>query len=227
MADIEVQNQINEINRKLDLVLFYVNEQRLKSEVVEDLVSDVSIIGKDAFDTAVEELDRQGIEIDVDQVKLLVFKVIRNIGNFSQLMDTFESVTDLMKDVGPIANEVMIDSVKKLYEFEKKGYFEFFKELFKVLDNIVTNYSVEDVRLLSDNIVTIMDTMKNLTQPDMLKAMNNALNIYKSLDMEDVKEYSLWKAFREMNTPEMKKSIGFMMTFMKNLTKESLSESNK
>ena len=37
MADKDVQIQINEINNKLDLLLNYVNEQRLKSQAVEDL----------------------------------------------------------------------------------------------------------------------------------------------------------------------------------------------
>lgn len=218
-----IQEQINQINQKLDLVLHYVNEQRLKSETIEDLVSDVSIITKDAFSTAVEELDTRGIELNIDDIKLLAFKLIRNVNNFSQVMDMFESVTDLLKDVTPMINEAGIDFTHKLNEFEQKGYFEFFKELSRIIDNIITSYPPEDVRALADNVVTILDTVKNLTQPDMLKAMNNAINIFKNLDTKDIPEYSLWKAFREMNTPEMKRGIGFMITFLKNLSKESIS----
>ena len=76
MTEKNIQGQIDEINRKLDLVLHYVNEQRLKSERMEDLVTDVSIIGKDLFDTAVYELDNQGIELDLEEMKVLAFKLI-------------------------------------------------------------------------------------------------------------------------------------------------------
>ena len=93
MADKTIQVQIDEINHKLDLVLHYVNEQRLKSERMEDLVTDVSIIGKDLFDTAVYELDNQGIELNVDEIKLLVFKLIKNAGNFTRVLEMFESTT--------------------------------------------------------------------------------------------------------------------------------------
>lgn len=217
-----VQEQINEINQKLDLLLHYVNEQRLKSETIEDLVSDVSLISKDAFSSVVYELDKQGIELNVNDIKLLAYKLIRNVNNFSQVMDMFESITDLLKDAGPIVNEVGIDFTNKLHEFEQKGYFEFFKELTNILDNIVSNYSPEDVKALADNIVTILDTVKNLTQPDMLNAINNAVSIFKNLDTNNIPEYSLWKVFREMNTPEMKRGLGFIMTFMKNLSQESL-----
>jgi len=219
MADKNIQVQIDEINQKLDLVLQYVNEQRLKGERMEDLVTDVSIIGKDLFDTAVYELDNQGIELNIDEMKLLVFKLIKNVGNFTRVLEMFESVTDLLMDAGPIAREVTIDLIKKLHEFEQKGYFAFFKELYNVMDNIIANYSEKDVRMLANNVVTILDTVKNLTQPEMLMAMNNAVNIYKNLGTEEIEEYSLFKAMREMRSPEMKRGIGFIMTFLKNLSK--------
>lgn len=188
--------------------------------MVEDLVADLSIVGTDMFRNAVYELDNQGIELDVDQLKLMFFKLIKNIGNFNKVLEMFESLTDFLADAGPIAREVTIDLIKKLHEFEQKGYFEFFKELFRVMGNIVENYSQEDVKMLSDNIVTILDTIKNLTQPEMLRAMNNAINVFKNVDTTDIKEYSVWKVLREMNSPEMKRGIGFMMAFIKNLSKE-------
>lgn len=220
MSDKSIQPQIDEINQKLDLVLQYVNQQRLKSEAIEDLVTDVSIIGRDIFHGAVNELDNQNIELDIDEIKILIFKLIKNVGNFVTVLSAFESLNDFLKDAGPVANEVMIDVIKKMHEFEKKGYFEFIKELMHVFDNIITNYAAEDVRFLSNNIVTIMDTIKNMTQPEILGAMNNAVNIYKNLNPDDVEEYSMWKAFREMRTPEMKRGIGFIMLFLKNLSKE-------
>ena len=221
MTENNIQTQIDDINRKLDLVLLYVNEQRLKRVMVEDLVADLSIVGTDLFRNAVYELDNQGIELDVDQLKIMFFKLIKNIGNFNKVLEMFESLTDFLADAGPIAREVTIDLIKKLHEFEQKGYFEFFKELFRVMGNIVENYSQEDVRMLSDNIVTILDTIKNLTQPEMLRAMNNAINVFKNVDTTDIKEYSVWKVLREMNSPEMKRGIGFMMAFIKNLSKEN------
>lgn len=220
MSDKNIQVQIDEINQKLDLVLHYVNEQRLKSERMEDLVTDVSIIGKDLFDTAVYELDNQDIELDVEEMKVLAFKLIKNTGNFTRVLEMFESTIDFIMDAGPVAREVIIDLIKKLHEFEQKGYFEFFNELYRIMDNIIINYSKEDVRLLADNIVTILDTVKNLTQPEMLKAMNNAVTIYKNLGTEEIEEYSLFKALREMRSPEMRRGIGYIMTFLKNLSRE-------
>ena len=220
MAD-QTAKQIAELNQKVDTILDYVNQQRLKSMAVEDLVADASIIGKDVYDTTVKALDDHEGVLDPDQLRELGIRVAQNVGNFNLILETLGSAMDLMKDVGPIANEVIIDGTKVLHEFDQKGYFEFLREVGTIIDNIVTHYGVEDVRALADNVVAMLEVIRNLTQPDMLKSIDNAVRVFASLEMDDIPEYSVFKIMREMNKPEMKKALGFFMTFMKNLSKNT------
>jgi len=214
--------QIAELNQKVDTILEYVNQQRLKSEAINDLIGDASIIGKDVYDSTVKALDEHEVVLEPDELRELGIRVAQNVGNFNTMLDTLGSAMDLMKDVGPIANEVIIDTTKKLNEFEQKGYFEFLKEFGHIVDNIVTYYGVEDMRMLADNVVAILDTVKNLTQPDMLKSVDNAVKVFANLEMENVPEYSIFRVMREMNKPEMKKALGFFITFMKNMSKNTI-----
>ena len=218
MADNTTQ-QIAELNQKVDTILEYVNQQRLKSQAVDDLVADVSIIGKDAYDSTVKALDEHEVVLDPDQLRELGIRVAQNIGNFNTVLDSMGSMMDLMKDVGPIANEVIIDTTKKLHELEQMGYFEFMKEFGAIIDNVVTHYGVNDVRMLADNVVTILDTVKNLTQPEMLNSLDPAVKVFGSMETENVPEYSIFRVMREINKPEMKKAWGFLFTFLKNMSK--------
>jgi uncharacterized protein YjgD (DUF1641 family) len=220
MEDQNIQTQINELNRKMDLILDNVNQQRLKAEAVEDLVKDLSIVGKEIYDSSVEELENQQVSIDPDALKIIAVKLIKNIENIGNVVSIFESATDFVKDAGPIANEMIIEATKKLHTFEQKGYFEFFAAFGNVIDNIVTNFSKEDVTQLADNISTILMTVKNLTQPEMLEAVNNAVKVYQSMEVDNVPEYSIWKLMRELNKPEMKKALGFAVTFLKNIANQ-------
>ncbi len=221
MADKDLQRQIDDINVKLDAILECAMTQKQRSERMDDLVADVNIIARDAFRSTVEELDRQGVELNWDDLKYLSFKFLKNVDKFTWVMDTFDSMYDLMQDMGPVVRETIIDGIRKMAEMERKGYFEFVREMMRAMDNVVTHYSGEDVRLLADNIVTVMDTVKNMTQPDMLQAMNNAVNVFQKLEIDDIPEYTLWKAMKEMRSPEIRKGIGFMITFLKNLSKEN------
>jgi len=217
MEEKALQTQIAELNQKVDLLLEYVNQQRLKTNQLEDLVSDLSIVGKDMYDSAVEELDSRMVNIDIDQVKGLFLRILRNVENMNKFLELFESMNDLMKDAGPIFNEVIIDFTKKLNELDKKGYFEFFAETGKIFDNIITHYKPEDVRELSEHVVTILETVRAATQPEMMKAINNGFKIYGSIETENIPEYSIFRVLREMNQPEMKRAMGFFITFMKNM----------
>ena len=212
-----IQEQIDAMNRKLDLVLEEVLAQKEMRQNISDLSSDLNIIGKDMFGAAVTELDNAGVEIDGEAVKVLMLKLVRNIGAINEMFDMLESMFDLMKDISPILHQLGLDGIKAMGQLEEKGYVGFFKESLAIIDNIVTHFSVEDVRLLADNIVTIMETVKNITQPEMLDAINNGVVVYQSLDVKDIPPYSLWKAMRAMNSPEMRKGLGFMITFLKNI----------
>jgi len=225
MSTQDLQLQVNELNRKMDLILEEVVAQRQSRQTMEDLVTDVSLVGKDIFKATVLELDNAGVEVDGEAVKALFLKLLRNIDTLNNMFEMLESVYDLARDVTPIAHQIGLDSIHKMNELEQKGYFEFLKETSKIFDNIVTHFSTDDVRLLADNVVTILETVKSLTQPDMLKALNNGVNVYKSLDTDDIPEISLWRAFRELNSPEMKRGLGFMITFLKNVAKEENTES--
>ena len=220
MTEQKIQQQIDDINRKLDIILEEVFSQKQSRETISDLADDLSIVGKDVFKNTVIELDKAGVELDSDALKGTGIRLIRNIDNINEFLDTLESINDFLKDATPIARQVGLDTIQKMNELDQKGYIEFFKELSKVLENVVSHFSVQDVRDLSDNVVTILETVKEMTQPDMLSAMDNAVNVFKNLDTKNIPEYSLWKAMKEMRSPEMKKGLGFMITFLKNLAKE-------
>ncbi|MBN1250523.1 MAG: hypothetical protein JXR51_14895 [Bacteroidales bacterium] len=218
MTDINMQNQINEINQKLDLVLNEVNKQRLKREQLEDLADDLSIIGKDAFTSTVQSLDKAGVDLDYDALNNLIIRFVRNIGTFNQMFETLESVTDLFKDLSPIINQVGVDAINKMTEFEQKGYFEFIAEWMNVFDNMIKNINKEDIKALADNIGLIINIFKNISNAKMLNSVNNTLTVFNNLDNENIEQYSIWKVMRKMNSKEMKHNMGFMMKFLEQLS---------
>jgi uncharacterized protein YjgD (DUF1641 family) len=224
MSESHIQEQINGINQKLDLILEEIHLQKQRREQVDDLMTDLNLVSRDAFKASVEMLDNAGVELDGDALRNLLMKFIRNIGMLNDLFDLMESAYDFTKDAGPIVQQMGLDAIHKMGEMESKGYVDFIKEGSRVVDQVVTNFSAEDIRQLSDNVVLILQTLKNLTQPQMLKAMDNAISVYQHIETDNIPEYSIWGAFKELRKPEMKKGMGFIITFLKNLSKQTGSE---
>ncbi len=214
-----IQEQIREIDRKLDLLIDEASVQRKNREVINDLVDDLSIIGKDVIKNVVVDLDNTGIELDSEALRCLVLRLIRNIKSLGMVLETLESLTDLFKDITPIIKQIGLDGARKFYGLEQKGYFEILNQLGKATDEIISRYKIEDFKQLSDNLVLITDTLVNIADPQMLNKLNSAVSALKQIKQEDIEEYSVWKLMRQLNKPEVRKSLGFVMTFLKNISK--------
>ena len=70
-----------------------------------------------------------------------------NVNNLNRTFDQLESTRDFLRDVSPLARESIIDLMARLDDFDRKGYFQFAGELKRISDNIVTNFTAEDVKL--------------------------------------------------------------------------------
>ena len=82
---------------------------------------------------------------------------------------------------------------------------------------LLPHFTADDVKNLGDNIVTILNTIKNLTQPDMLHAINNAVSVYKNIDVKVDEKVSFFSLLKEMNSPEVKRGLAVGLKFLKNL----------
>ena len=219
MSDKLIQEQIREINSKLDLILEEASIQRQNREAMNDLADDVAVIGKDAFKELVIHLDNAGIELDSEALTCLILKLIRNIRSFGMIMELIESFTDLAKDVTPIIKQIGLDGVQKFHELEQKGYFEVLHQIGITLDRILSRYTHNDIQKMADNLVPVVDTLVIISDPKLLGKINIAVTALREINPEDIKEYSIFQMMRQLNKPEVRKSMGFIMAFLQNISK--------
>lgn len=220
MEQKDIQKQIDEINRKLDIIVGEIELQSRHRREMDDLKDDLTRVGKDVYDTAVLELEEVSDSIDTGDMLHLGKKLLRNVKNITKTFEQLENLKDFVNDFSPISRDLFIDFMNKLDEFDRKGYFQFLKELGNVMDNVVTSFSADDVKHLAENIVTILNTVKNLTQPEMLHAVNNALTVYQNLDVDLSESITTFGILRELNKPEVKKGLAFALKFLENLGKQ-------
>ena len=221
------EQQLAEINRKLDFIVEQMKIEARQRQERQELREDLNRIAVDIFQTAVEELDEVAHHFDSQDLLHLLKRLMRNTRNLIKLLDQLESLSNFVQDAAPIGKEAFLDLLYTLNELDRKGYFDFMKELLKIIDRIVTSFTVEDVKALGDNIVTILNTVKNLTQPEMLHAINNAVSVYKNLDISVKEEISYWDLIKAARTPEMKRGMAFAIQFLKNLAETQFNSNDK
>jgi uncharacterized protein YjgD (DUF1641 family) len=219
MKDKDINQQIADLNQKVDVLLEYVNQQRLSTQSVQDLINDFSIIGKDVYDSTVEELDKRQVHLKPEELTDLGVSFLRNINNFNVMMNSFESMVDLAKDLSPIVNESILDFTKMMAQFDEKGYFEFFKSMASLGDEFIQQFKPSDIEELKEKLPTIIQIMKQLMDDQNLKLMQNALNAVQNTDLENPPSAGPFQMLRALSDPSMKKSMGMMLSIGKNIYK--------
>ncbi|MBI5646883.1 MAG: DUF1641 domain-containing protein [Ignavibacteriae bacterium] len=221
MDDQDLRLQFEEMNRKLDFLLSEVEAQRRHRQELDDLKDDLMRVGKDVYRTAVVELDGMHDSLSTAELLYLGKKMLRNVGTITSVIEQLESLKDFLVDAAPLARESVLGLMARLDEFDRKGYFVFMREFGRIADAVVTSYTPDDVRALGDNVVSILGTVKNLTQPDMLGAINNAVAVYKKLDIDVRDEPSLFALLRDLNTPEARRGLAFLLAFTKKIAEKN------
>lgn len=192
MEEIAIQNQINELNEKVDTLLEYIIAQNKKNQAIDDFIDDAYKVGIDLFKTSAVELDNNGVEVDMDEVKILIFKLLKNIQTFNTLINMLESMVDLVKDATPIAREMIIDLTYQLDKLEKNG-------------------TIESLKTITTN----------LTNPDLLQSLAKISSAITNVKPDEkLDNISMFKLMKSLNNREVKNSLSYLIRILQEINKK-------
>ncbi len=109
-------------------------------------------------------------------------------------------------------------------ELERKGYFGFVRQGMYVMDQVVTSFSEEDVKQLGDNVVLILNTVKALTQPEMMTMLNNLTQGFHDAESEaqagqlDIGMFGLLKQMRD---PEVRRGLAITLETLRRVSAQA------
>lgn len=206
-----------ELNHKIDelsgQVAFLTEQARIEKQQRAnraELMRDLTPIANEAFRISVEQLEEIQEYIELSDLLRLLKRVMRNGRNFEKMLDQLESLMDLVDTVGPLANEAFGKAVDSLTEMERKGYFTFAQGGIQIMDNVVTSFTEEDVNRLGENVALILNTVKDMTQPEIMNFVRNTLLVAEK-EIDKPVDISYSGLMRQMRDPEVRRGLALTM----------------
>ena len=216
---------LEELNRKLDVLTAQMeviaNEvaiQRQRRDAWVELLEDVRPVTNQAFEMVVDQLDEVEEYVNLSDLGHLAKRVLRNTRNLEQLLDQMESVLELIGDAAPIGRSAFISLMQMLEQFEQKGYFEFGKEAAGVVDQVVSSFTPEDVHALGENAVLILNTVKEMTQPQVMMMMRRTA--FTVRQEEPPANVSFLALLRQMRDPAVKRGLAKTLMALRSMAGE-------
>lgn len=209
-----------DLNTKIDLLtrqVAYLTAQAEQAERArasrDELVRDLAPVANDAFRLATEQLEEVQEYVDLNDLLRLFKRLLRNTPTLERMLDQLESVSELTDTMMPLGDQAFAKAVDTLQRMEQKGYFMFAQGGMQIADNIVSSFTAEDVQKLGDNIVLILNVVKNMTQPEIMQFVQNTLLVAEQ-EVEKPVDTSLPALLKQMRDPNVRRGLALTMRMM-------------
>jgi uncharacterized protein YjgD (DUF1641 family) len=210
-----------ELNQKLDRLATQVeflteeaHRQKRRQQEWDELKNDLIPIGNDIFRLSVEQLEEIQQHVQIEDMLRLFKRLLRNTRTLEQMLDQLESFSELWQDLSPLSQDAFLALMNRLNEMERKGYFVFLQGGLDIADRIVTSFTEDDVRQLGDNIVLILQTVKEMTQPEIMTMLRDTATVVKDEEPVDI---SLLSIIRQMNDPAVRRGFAKTLQVLKSV----------
>jgi len=198
------------LHSKLDAILENMEAQRQRQEGWIELQNDVVPIANHMIKLTIDELAEVGNEFQLEDLLFLVKRVLRDTKLLTELVGRLEAMVELADDVQTVGNQAFHQTVATLDRMERQGYFAFARGGWRVIEKIVTEFGEEDINALGDNIVLILNTIKGMTQPEIMGFVQNTLLVAES-ELDKPVDISYTGILRQMRDPAVRRGLALTM----------------
>ena len=217
----DLNQVVLELTRKMDALTDQVTYLTEQAQIAErgrqeraDLVEVMMPAAKDVMKIASDQFEEIQDYIKAEDLLRFVKKLARHRPHIEVLLDQMDAVASLMPIVNPIAKEGVEKLTTVLTEMDEKGYFGFTRSGMRLVDNVVTSFSEDDVNRLGDNIVLILNTVKDMTQPEILTFVRNTIEVAEQ-EVEKPVDTSLRAIMGQMNDPAVRRGLALTLRILK------------
>ena len=223
--DLEKQNGNAQLLEKLNFLVEQAEAQKRQREEFEEFKRDVMPIANQMIKLSIDELAEIGSDFEVEHLLYVIKRLLRDIEMLVEGLNRLEMMMELFDETQRIGQGVFNQAIERLDQLEREGYFSFAQSGWRIVERIVHEFSEEDVDALGENIVTILNTVKNLTQPEMMSLTNNALEAIKAEPIDETKVTTL-SLLKDLRDPKVRVGMARMLNILKVLADQPVISDN-
>ena len=213
MATTSIEDQMAEINRKLDRVVQEMEHLQHARSAAEDLLADLTLVAKDAYRESMGICNT--VELEPKDVVQLIKVGIGNVNLLTVALQQLESATDFLKDMQPITRDLYQQAIAQFQSLQERGYFNAAATGARIADTLVRSHSIKDLNQIEAGVPYLVGFMRELTHPEVLQALEAIIHGFGRVQATMNVDKSVFQIVRELNSPDARRGIGILVEFLK------------
>lgn len=187
------------------------------SKSLSELKEDLTPLVNSGFKFLIKELQDVDSAFQLQDLFLLIKRMLRNIKNLSYTLDQLETVIDFVKTVEPLMKSTVPQVIHRLDELEQNGVFRTYTAMLSVRAKIAKQYTPEDFELMGDVFTSLLGIMKKLAKPEVLAIVERMAEIPACLDLDSCRSTGPVGMIKAAYDDDVKQGFGVVIGLTKAL----------
>jgi uncharacterized protein YjgD (DUF1641 family) len=129
-----------------------------------------------------------------------------------------EPLRDLAAEVGVLSGPAMASLTAHVAQWDERGYLAFARSGARVATRIVEAFDEEDVEALGANVVLMLETLRDLTQPEILRLLQQTAGSVGRLEAAgDQPPPSTFALLRQLRDPDVRAGLARMLDLLRSI----------
>ena len=220
----DMSARLDHLNSQVDLIAEELRAQRESREKWSSLVETLQPVTRGAMDMATAELDELSENVTFDDATEFLRTLARSLPQLNALMSQLDGLSQLAAMLSSLSGPAMAKATDALQVADDKGYFAFARQGGAIADRVVTEFSEEDVAALGNNIVTILNAVKEMTQPEVMGMVKRTAITMQEGEDEHLDPPSMFKLVKSMRQPQTRRGLARVLAMLDTVGEEHLPE---
>jgi len=215
-AAVDLNQKVDALTAQVEFLAEEARQQKQRRQERDELIGDLTPIAGEAYRLTVQQLDEIEGYVQLEDIIRVMKRLMRNTRNIENMLDQMEAVSEFTSEVMPLTEGMFLTLMSRLDEMERKGYFTFMQGGMEIMDTVVSNFTEEDVSQLGENIVLILNTMKEMTQPEVMQLLSSTALVMREEDIPE--KVSMLYLMRQFNDPAVRRGLARTMNVLKTVS---------
>ena len=211
-----IEDRLDQMALQLEVLTHEAMRQRAARERWSELTEIMTPIASQAMNTLSKELD--DLEVSTDDVLGFAKTLASTLPTLERLLAQLATFSELVEVAAPMAKPVMDSATERLAILDERGYFDIGRSGLGVIDRVVTSFTDEDVEALGDNIVLILQTVREMTQPEVMQMLQRTFTTVQNEEhVEPAEPPGAFALLKEMRQPEVRRGLSKALHMLRSL----------
>jgi uncharacterized protein YjgD (DUF1641 family) len=218
-----VEQRLDHLTAQVDELVTEMRRQREAREQWSELTHELVPVTRDAMDVASRELADLSRDVSIEDVTEFARTMARSLPKLRAMLVQLDSMAELTHEVNSIAGAGVATLSEALADAERKGYFTFARHGAEMVDEVVTSFTEDDVVALRENLVLILNTVKELTQPEVMTLLNRTgVSLQTIQDDAGEAPPTAFALVRQMRDPQVRRGLNRTLALLRTVGEESV-----